>query len=331
MPKISRKPTDLCMICKERHSDKKNSHIIPALVSKTVIGKRYSEKSYAIDTGSGSLDKYYGRSVISEEHPGIKQNHSTLDYIFCTLCEKKLGVLESKIGPSITHKLFDNKFKERFDVITINDFDIIHFNNLHQIEYSLFFQSIIWRMHIQQAIEKNDFIISKEHSELIRMSLKDSFYNSSCHHINNLMTNYSFSILIQRENEHSTSYAAFPPLNYDYPLAFFVHHFMVYIYNNTSERKFDPLRLVSNSINTPPRALLIPENKYREHLNCIIKEVVIQKFFNGFVNFVFQNTSLSKQDSHSRCLECFQYDDQHLDSFERIENCKQKLLNKYSK
>lgn len=132
----------ICNLCKKRSADKKNSHIIPHGLIKSManqLGKK--EREYEINFRIGYLEDetYIGRSVSPEkieEVLGKDQiskniNPYVRDYILCRICEERIASIESSyLGAKTT--LSENQTTKKIACK----------------EAILFWLSIIWRCSI---------------------------------------------------------------------------------------------------------------------------------------------------------------------------------------
>ncbi|GAA3969847.1 hypothetical protein [Hymenobacter antarcticus] len=107
-----------CLLCNQREANATGSHIISHLVLEDMsnggsVRGRDKEQNFRI-TGTGS-QAYFGRQVLPEtieetmgrelDETDATQNFYVADNIFCTVCEKRLGVFESlykqKVVPTL--------------------------------------------------------------------------------------------------------------------------------------------------------------------------------------------------------------------------------------
>jgi len=108
-----------CLICNQREANATGSHIISHLVLEDManggaVKGRDKEQLFSV-TGAGS-QAFFGRQVLPEtieqtmgrglDETDAAQNFYVADHIFCTVCETRLGVLESvykqKVVPALS-------------------------------------------------------------------------------------------------------------------------------------------------------------------------------------------------------------------------------------
>ncbi len=184
----ARQPTDTCLLCNDstKKATQRNSHIVPAALLKSNIGKRGKELSYLIDSSKPSIDEYYGRDHPDNPSTEIKQNHHTRDYYFCPDCEKKLGVLEGKVTPHLTEKLRDEKLSGNYQTFNSDGLSGKELLKVDSHDLNVLFLSVVWRMALEHQIENNLPSLSPDELEKIRriihsyLSGDAELYNDLC-------------------------------------------------------------------------------------------------------------------------------------------------------
>ncbi len=143
---------------------------------KSMVGKRDKEESYQFSNFQRSkLDVYYGRDNLKNTDPTIKQNHYSLDYIFCSDCEEKFGVIESAVIPIIQDEIrLKNKEPNYQEIFSKEGITLKKCLRLDNKVFRLFIYSIIWRMTLIYRLEDNIQLLSNEPEERLREILNNN-------------------------------------------------------------------------------------------------------------------------------------------------------------
>lgn len=139
----TRKPSDKCLLCGREDAIETNSHIIPAALLKSMIGKSDKEHSFIISTASASTDEYFGRNRLDNPSTELKEHHFARDYYFCDECERRLGELESKMCPPLTIHIRDPKFSGNFRSKSTGGLTIKELPKINSDDFNVFFLSIV--------------------------------------------------------------------------------------------------------------------------------------------------------------------------------------------
>lgn len=169
-----RTPDDICFLCKEEKATDKGSHLIPAKMLDTNVGKRNYEESYRIRASEGLIDDFFGRSNLKNTNTKKKDHHYTVDHWFCLGCEKRFGHVETLIQPVIIGDLRSEQKQQNFNEGTTQAGS--PFKTLKRVgnkEFRLFFLSVIWRVSLWWDLSKNAPIISDEQKEELRAFLDE--------------------------------------------------------------------------------------------------------------------------------------------------------------
>ncbi len=154
-----------CALCRRRKADKTGSHMVPHFLIADVFtydGSRSRDKVVveADNLSIGTKEHYFGREVYDDtvtellgrsltdeelEEEAEKTNALTRDYIFCSDCEKRFGVIESYYSEILNGKIKDYP---------------------PQIPY-LFWMSVVWRMDVGNMGAE----LAPEHLEKLRKIL----------------------------------------------------------------------------------------------------------------------------------------------------------------
>lgn len=170
---IKRTPQDQCLLCNKNTSDFKGSHLVPAGLIKTMIGKRYSEEGYVIQPDSDDpIRAFFGRDNLKNTDTTIYPNEFVADYVFCTRCENRLGVVENEILPFLSQKYIDPNQSVNFPVTNKGDYKIIKGIRINQKHIAIFLYGVALRMSIQYWLQTgHQLFLRQEHHELIRNQL----------------------------------------------------------------------------------------------------------------------------------------------------------------
>lgn len=280
-----RKPTDLCLICGKNHATQKNSHIVPAALLKSNIGKRGKELSYLIDSSKPNIDEYYGRDRPDNPSTEIKQNHHSRDYYFCPGCEKKLGALESKVIPHLTEKLRDENFSGNYQPFNLDGLSGKELSKVDSHDFNVLFLSIVWRMALEHQIENDLPSLSPNELEKIRRIIH-SYLSGDVESYNELCDKFATQIFTAESFFEVTENLNDETVNFDTatanliavadwkrkPYIYFVNEFIVLVYseddlmevmnNPNSKFEFPPHPKIINLPGVVPKIILLPEETW---------------------------------------------------------------------
>lgn len=169
---MKRTKDDNCLLCINEKSIETNSHLVPAGLIKSMVGKRYYEESYSIDVNKIEIDVYYGRSNLKNSNPEIKENHYSRDFWFCKNCEKRLGEVENIALPIINNDLRNENKSQNFEkIVTESNITIWKNKKLNQKVFQLFIFSLIWRLALLYRLENDTVIFSELEEDKLRTIL----------------------------------------------------------------------------------------------------------------------------------------------------------------
>ncbi len=170
-----RKPTDMCLLCQKKPSDKKNSHVIPKFFGKGLFDGTKPRHGIQISRNG----------VSSKVQDIIKEN-----YILCSECEKGLSIFETyctfrleRFNNILYHKQYKRFKRVEFQYFECNNLDIRIFN--------LFIYSIVWRISISEHNAFQKFQLPIVEEEKLRKVIKDNISKTQNELIDNL-GNFSF-------------------------------------------------------------------------------------------------------------------------------------------
>lgn len=180
MPSVSnRKPNDPCLLCRTRLATKKNSHILPDFVTKTILGSDNRKIIYGIPSQASKIKK--------------DQDTPKEDYILCPECETKLGVLEREFANYLYYPLVRRElhlFTRKLNPVDPS-ITIVIPRQRPGFLYHLFIWSIIWRASISSHSAFSAFNLGNDLEEELRSTL-DLFIKPSTEMMENF---YSFNRL----------------------------------------------------------------------------------------------------------------------------------------
>lgn len=165
---IKRLPADICLLCRQNPSNQKGSHYTPASIIKKVIGERDYEEAYSINANDATTSTYLGRSNLKNTDPTIRKAEHVEDYIFCSACETRLGIIEGLCGQPL-NKLVDDLAKGGVTVHKTadqNKYTILA--KLHKNTLIVYFYSIIWRQCLQQYIDQETIVLPQTFQDQLR-------------------------------------------------------------------------------------------------------------------------------------------------------------------
>ncbi len=127
----------ICRLCKVSVADKKNSHIVPRFLTKSLFPENI-HKTLAIK-GDGS----------SKE----PQDTPKEDHLLCTACERRFEILETMYAP-IIRQIHDYKVQsEKFEHIVEGQKEYLKSKIINPVSFRLFIYSIIWRLSVCSNFE----------------------------------------------------------------------------------------------------------------------------------------------------------------------------------
>lgn len=173
---VERNPEDKCLLCQQSKATQKGSHLIPASLVASMVGKRYYEQSHSIMPNSDKpIDTAYGRSNLKNANTEQRQIQFVKDFIYCPECEKKLAVLESEINPVLTLKIKDTNQKQNFPESKLaSGFPFVTCSRVNPEIFKLYILSLIWRLNDLYYLNTGKPFLKDEDSEWIRLRLTES-------------------------------------------------------------------------------------------------------------------------------------------------------------
>ncbi len=124
---------NLCPLCNINTADKKNSHIIPKFLGKALFENIKPRFIYELDKSG----KHRKRQDIPKQ-----------DFLICSFCEKRLGILETYVARKITSINNYTNEKSKFEIFNIGPNEILNCLKFNPLIFKLFCFSLIWRLSI---------------------------------------------------------------------------------------------------------------------------------------------------------------------------------------
>lgn len=149
---MERTPNCKCLLCLKEKSTKKNSHIIPRFVVKTIFANSPQRKAFIWDTSS------------LQNKPEPCQDSAKEDYILCPSCEKYFEILETYVSEFLHKRILNKKFRDNFSFDSLEQINFVRCLKLNPLISKLFFISIFWRCSITKRKPFNVFYIDEEES-----------------------------------------------------------------------------------------------------------------------------------------------------------------------
>lgn len=251
-----------CQLCKNRAPDKKNAHIIPFFLIKSIVnpgetkrtGKEISfnlTKHGMVDLfvsriNQEEVDDLLGRELTEEELENGK-NHYTQDDFICINCEDKFGRIESIFSSKIFQKI------KEFTPNNLSDISL-ELNETESLLTQLFIYSIIWRL---GASKFNGYILNETIIEklavILNTCLKLDEKEIAPHVLNhkNLFEKHKIAIsYFERTEEIETRFVHIENNKYN-PNCYFINGFTIFFFykRKTLLRKGNKFYGLEKSIN----------------------------------------------------------------------------------
>jgi len=157
-----RRPTDLCLLCKDRQATQKNSHLIPKFF------------------GQGLFYGTTPRHGISIEKTGKQRKIQDIikeDYLLCPECEKGISIFESY--SVLRLERFNNlRYFNQFSKFKIGNFEFFECKQIDIRLFNLFIYSVVWRVSASDNYAFLKFKLTDQNEEELRLTIKD-FITSS--------------------------------------------------------------------------------------------------------------------------------------------------------
>ena len=173
----------ICELCKEREANKKNTHYLSDGIIRKCLnigGTNERERGYYFDISNENpfvefnfqridevnLEKALGRNPSEEELENARQIPFSVDFVFCSVCEKSFTDIESEFSAKILPKLRGANLKD-VDSLSLEEVSLLR----------MFFYIQIWRNSICEEI----FKLKKETQEELRQIILNNQTNNINH------------------------------------------------------------------------------------------------------------------------------------------------------
>ena len=152
-----RQPTDICLLCRNKNSDKKNSHLIP--------------KFFGTGIFEGTKPRH-GLQISKNGKTSKIQDIMKEDFLFCPSCEKGLSIFETYCALRL-RRFDDPKHYKQFKRFKRGEFRYFECNEVDIKIFNLFVYSIVWRLSISNHPAFLNFNILTSDEEKLRQIIND--------------------------------------------------------------------------------------------------------------------------------------------------------------
>lgn len=151
-----RTPDDMCLLCEEKESIQKKSHIIPKFLGKGLYFDTSPKHGISFER-TGRVSKI--------------QEIEREDFILCPECEKGFSVLETYCALRL-ERYNEIRFADNFNHVKRGEFEFFECKNLDIKVFNLFIYTIVWRLSISQRFSFENFKLKQTDEIKIRDILK---------------------------------------------------------------------------------------------------------------------------------------------------------------
>ena len=335
---------DLCLLCLNQKATKTNSHIISAGILKGMIGKRDYEESYQLDTASKSkVDNFYGRSNLENEEKEKKENHHTLNYIFCPKCENRLGIVESEVIPFINEHTCNFKSNKKSVSLTTNsNIDYKEFPSLSAGIFQLFIYSLIWRLGLHNKLVSKIQLLNSKLSEKLRgiLDLNLPEAKKKRYSLKNI-GEIPFLLLAPKELDDRSRGFVFGDEKSNQPKIIFITDLIILLFENEVELNYNKNEYLKfskeiNSIelynkdNLTPKLAYITEEHWKNIKNSV-NQIIVKLYMDRLTRELMDANNISYENARLQlALEAKRI---HTESGQKlhIQNCYAMAVNKLKK
>ncbi|KAB2917992.1 MAG: hypothetical protein F9K23_02260 [Bacteroidetes bacterium] len=223
---------DLCLLCLINPATKKNSHILPKFMTKSILGTSNQKAGYILQ----SL-KPFDKSKV--------QDSPKEDFILCESCERYFEILETYVSQRLHNRLWDIRKNSEFEDHINNDG--IRWRSSKQINinvFKLFLFSILWRSSVSSHPLFNLYKISEEEKDVFRTELIRFRVNQQKELLekvdNDSTINIFYIILTCQSFGDETKNVIFPYSNSGNPHSFYLNRYLIFFsFTNFSLNQFD--------------------------------------------------------------------------------------------
>jgi hypothetical protein len=161
----------VCRLCRSNKADKKNSHLVPKFLTKSVFAQVPHRATTELRND--------GRLINLQDTP--KEDH-----LLCENCEKRIEVVETQFAPVINQIHGFTSFSDKFIHVTEGQKEYLKCPEVHPTMFKLFVYSIIWRLSVSESDFAAKIKLLPRDEETIRGFLHDNLFNNRTDFLNNL-------------------------------------------------------------------------------------------------------------------------------------------------
>jgi hypothetical protein len=270
-----RKPTDICLLCKENFSTKRNSHIYPKFISTFFLGEKGTQKR-GFDLSSEKM---------INKKPRIIQDSIKNDYLLCEDCEAYFGVIEGIASDTFLNwkqKVISSEYSL---TKIIDDLDVLECLTTNKKNIYLLIYSIFWRATISEDAFFENVKITPELEEELRIILLNHKSIKKTEYLGKLNGNVNFkvfpvSIMTCKSFTNASANMLFAPLSYD-PFCLVVDQFSFLLFRTSEEITVGFVKEFSNIKITDCRMMVFSEKLW--------KSIILERPIEVFVKQVTKN------------------------------------------
>lgn len=272
-----------CIIC-DKTADEVGSHLIPASLIKNCVGERDKEESYNIDSKNSNVSVYFGRANSKNTSTEIKPNDYARDYVLCKICEKKLGLLESKFATEFLQKFREDKYCNNFNsYISTQKYEIFEPRKVTNIEVQAYFYSIILRFCSVYKLEDDDSYIDEK--DLLKIK---KFVNSFLYDKNTEMgeiEDYRMLINFNKYSVKSKFIATNNQIKNPY-IFYFCEAIVILFTKNLDEQETFLFEELTNSIKANSCKIIVGPEEFYDSFSKKIADILAEEFITNGVHFI---------------------------------------------
>ena len=225
----------ICKLCNRKTADKTNSHVIPHFLIQSMInvdGIKGRNRELSVGIGKESITEYFGSAVLpdkieqyvghelSVEEIEKQKHHFTVDYAFCSDCEKRFASIESYYS--------ETKSKETNELV-INEID-------SKLSF-LFWASIVWRLSVTNLM---DFKLKEKENKKLRnlldncLNLKISEVIKKAEYFNSCISNYAYKLMVYPNSENTANRYCYGHPKFQMPYSLIINNYVLLFYVSKS-------------------------------------------------------------------------------------------------
>lgn len=251
---------NLCKLCHTNPADKKNSHIIPKFLGKGLFENVKPRHSLQLDRR--------GKPIKIQDIP--KQ-----DYLLCSACEKRIGILETYFARKLIAINDYSNRKDQFEITKIGQNKILKCLKLNPILFKLFYLSVIWRLSVTSNPSFENFELPNEIESEIGSFLNINLYPKHEELLNNvglIKAFPSYHLIAYKHQDGPKKFAGILTafrMSEDH-FGLFTSDMIVFFHLN--DNKVDHIsKLISNKDNGTVKFILTDSNQWRSISSAVIQ------------------------------------------------------------